>query len=95
MMESEVKSPSYDRAVDLMEAELGDELVALNPGDGKCFGFNSVATSVWRQLEQPKTFEQLRSALLDEYEVSEEQCSRELRELLETLAAKGIVTAAA
>jgi hypothetical protein len=48
-----------------MEAELGDELVALDPNAGECFGFNSVATSVWRNLEQPKRFEQLRDALLD------------------------------
>ena len=41
----------YKRKIDLMEAELGDELVALDPDAGECFGFNSIATSVWRMLE--------------------------------------------
>jgi Coenzyme PQQ synthesis protein D (PqqD) len=82
----------YKRAIDLMEAELGDELVALDPGAGNCFGFNSVATSVWRELEQPKTFAQLRDALIAEYDVQPEQCIRELNELLEDLSAKGLVT---
>ena len=50
----------YRRAIDLMEAELGDELVALDPKAGECFGFNGVATSVWRILEEPRSFEQLR-----------------------------------
>jgi hypothetical protein len=77
-----------------MEAELGDELVALDANAGNCFGFNSVATSVWRNLEQPKTFEQLRDALLDEYQVEPEQCARELNELLQDLSQKGLVTVA-
>jgi hypothetical protein len=84
----------YKRAISLMEAELGDELVALDPNAGECFGFNSVATSVWRKLEEPKTFEQLRDALIDEYEVDSEQCTRELRELLDDLSAKGLVITA-
>jgi hypothetical protein len=75
-----------------MEADLGDELVALDPNAGSCFGFNSVATSVWRQLEEPKSFEQLRDALIDEYEVDSEQCTRELHALLADLTAKGLVT---
>jgi hypothetical protein len=81
----------YKRAIDLMEAELGDELVALEPNAGECFGFNSVATSVWRALENPKSFEQLRDTLLDEYEIGEQQCSQELKELLDDLAQKGLV----
>lgn len=74
-----------------MEADLGDELVALDPNAGKCFGFNSVATSVWRELKSPKSVEQLRDCLLDEYEVDAERCSLELNELLDELAAKGLV----
>jgi hypothetical protein len=77
-----------------MEANLGDELVALDPLGGECFGFNSVATSVWRELKQPKSFDQLREALLDEYDVDPEQCTHELRELLDDLSSKGLVTSA-
>jgi hypothetical protein len=75
-----------------MEADLGDELVALELTAGECFGFNSVATAVWRQLRQPRSFEQLLAMLLDEYEVSPEQCERELSLLLDDLAARGLVT---
>jgi len=85
---------SYRRATDLMEANLGDELVALDPKGGECFGFNSVATSVWRELRQPKSFDELREVLLGEYDVDPEQCTRELRELLDDLFAKGLVKSA-
>ena len=84
----------YKRALNLLEADVGDDLVALDPNGGSCFGFNSVATSVWRQLNEPKTFDQLKQALLEEYEVDAEQCGRELRELLEAMAGQGLVTTA-
>jgi Coenzyme PQQ synthesis protein D (PqqD) len=81
----------YERATELMEAELGDELVALEPQRGECFGFNSVATFVWQALREPKSFAQLRDALVEEYDVEPEQCSRELKDLLADLQAKGLV----
>jgi hypothetical protein len=85
---------SYRRATNLMEANLGDELVALDPAKGNCFGFNEVATWVWHRLEQPASFDQLRDGLLKEYEVSGEQCACELQELLDELSSKGLVTTA-
>jgi hypothetical protein len=78
-----------------MEAELGDELVALDPNAGECFGFNNVAASVWRQLAAPQTLDQLVEALLAEYDVQPEQCATEIGHLLDDLAAKGLVTKSA
>ena len=72
----------YERAVPLMEAELGDELVALSVEDGNCFGFNAVAASVWRALATPRSFSELNALLLAEYEVSPTQCASELEALL-------------
>lgn len=86
-----MSDPQYQRASELMEADVGDELVALDPDRGNCFGFNSVATSVWRALAEPRSFNQLRDALLDEYEVGEEQCSSELLALLQDMEARGLI----
>ena len=86
-----MSSLSYRRAIELMEADVGDELVALDPNGGNCFGFNEVATWVWRRLAEPATFEQLRDGLLAEYEVSSDQCSSELHELLDDLANRGLI----
>jgi hypothetical protein len=81
----------YERATRLLEADLGDELMALDAEGGNCFGFNSVATGVWRHLTSPKSFDELKEALLAEYEVDGEQCAAELRELLNDLEEKGLV----
>jgi len=83
--------PVYRRAVDLMEAELGAELVALDADAGTCFGFNEVATSVWRALREPASFDRLYDQLLADYDVTPEQCRKELQELLDDMRARGLV----
>ena len=86
-----MSEPVYERATHLLEADLGDELMALDAEGGHCFGFNSVATGVWRQLVRPKSFAELLEALLAEYDVDREQCRAELGELLDDLVEKGLV----
>ena len=81
----------YVRAVDLLEADIGNELVALEPAAGNCFGFNEVATVVWRSLAEPKSFDELRDSLVADYDVSSEQCSTELKALLDEMKAQGLV----
>lgn len=82
---------NYRRAKKLLEADFDEELVALDPQQGNCFGFNAVATSVWRKLESPKSFDQLRDELIEEYDVRPDQCASELRGLLDYLLAKGLI----
>lgn len=74
-----------------MEAQLGDELVALDVRSGASFALNEVGASVWRSLSEPKSFEELRDKLLGDYQVPFEQCTRDLNELLDDLAEKGLV----
>ena len=81
----------FKRKVELMEASLGDEMVALDVEGGSCFGFNVVAASVWRQLERPQTFAALHAQLLDEFDVTAEKCARDLRRLLDELSSVGLL----
>lgn len=75
----------YKRAVELLEADINEELVALDPDRGSCFGFNAVAKDVWRKLETPRSFDQLRSELIDEYDVSDDECTRDLKDVLDQM----------
>lgn len=81
----------YCRATELLEAELGNEIVALDAESGICFGFNEVAATVWRLLEQPKSADELQLALENEFDVDPQRCRDELSELLDDLVGKGIV----
>jgi len=88
-----MQDPTYRRASDAQHVDLGDELVALDGRTGSCFGFNPVAATVWHNLDTPKTFDDLRQILLDEYDVTPEQCSHELQSLLDDLVEQGLVAA--
>src|SRR5436190_2114731 len=90
-MEERLTETIYKRATELMEADLGDELVALDVKTGDFFDLNSVAADVWRLLEHPQSAEQLCASLLSEYEVDAEQCHADIIELLNTMVAEGLV----
>ena len=82
----------FERAKTLMEAELGDELVGLEPDGGDCFGFNSVAKRIWQLLAEPRSSEQLASALLEEFDVTPIECTEGLNEVLIDLTNLKLVT---
>ena len=90
-METQVDNLTYVRAGQFLEGEVDGEIVALDIAGGKCFGFNSVASSVWRALESPRAFWDLVGTLQAEFEVSFDQCSLELRELLADMVKRGLV----
>ena len=81
----------YERATQLLEADVADELLALDAEAGECFAFNEVATSIWRHLAAPASGEALREKLLDEYDVSPDQCDTELTAFLEVLIQRGLI----
>ena len=76
-----------------MEAELGDELVALEPEGGFCFGFNSVAKRVWELLAEPRSTEELATALLEEFDVTPTECAEGLDDILGDLKKLNLIRA--
>ena len=86
-----MSEPKFRRAVALMEAEIGDEIVALDRQAGHCFGFNPVASDVWRMLAEPNTASGLCRELTATYEVEPEQCRSEVEELLAQMVDLGLV----
>jgi hypothetical protein len=68
-----------------MATELGDELVALDPDEGLCFGFNSVARRIWELLDEPRSSEQLERSLLEEFDVTAADCASGVGEVMAEL----------
>ena len=83
--------PLIRRRIELMEAELDDEIVGLDVEQGTCFGFNATATTVWKRLEQPATRTELLETLLQEYDVEPPACETELDLLLADLTERGMI----
>lgn len=75
----------------LIQAEVDGELVALHIDKGTCYGFNVTATRIWALIEQPRLLSDLRQILLGEYDVDDDTCDRQLREMLGELERDGLV----
>lgn len=81
----------YVRSTDLLEAQVANELVALDSQAGNCFGFNEIATIVWQELETPRTLAQLQRLLCERFEVDAQTCADDVGGLLDQLVAWGLV----
>jgi len=80
-----------ERRGEMIETEVEGELVALHIDKGTCYGFNSTATRIWGMIEQPRLLSELTEELVREYDVDTATCEKQLRELLDELAADGLV----
>ena len=71
--------------------ELDDETVILDLDAGMYRGLDAVGTRIWQLLEHEKTVAALRAVLLDEYDVSVDQCHQDLLVFLKELAAQNLI----
>jgi coenzyme PQQ synthesis protein D (PqqD) len=74
-----------------VSCSLGDEETILDMRSGKYYGLDPIGACVWKLLDQPKSVEELRAAILQEYEVEPAKCESDLLLLLETLRTEGLV----
>ena len=58
---------------------------------GKYYGLKAVGARIWELIQQPRTVAEIQTAILDEYDVPEEQCTCDLQALLRQLASEGLI----
>ena len=77
-----------------VSCDVASETVILSLESGEYFGLNEVGATIWRLIQEPQTVEQLRDALLQEYEgIDERECLDQVLHLLEELWALQLVQA--
>lgn len=82
---------TYSKNTQILDGELDDQQVMMHIDLGKYYGLNPVAKRIWDMLDQPKSFEEIVTSLLEQFEVSEEQCSREVELFLNEAIKKDII----
>ena len=70
---------------DQASVDLDDEVAILNLKTGVYFGLNEVGAWVWRFIQQRRTVAEVQAAVLDEFDVTPEQCQADLADLLRDL----------
>jgi len=79
---------------DVIWRNLQGESVLLDMKSGVYFGLDAVGTRIWTLLQSQHDLRAVLEELLREYEVSEEKCSRDLIDLVNAMAEKGLVQTA-
>jgi hypothetical protein len=55
------------------------------------YGLDAVGARVWSLIQQPRTVQSVREALLSEYDVEPDRCERDLLALLNQFLAEGLI----
>ena len=76
---------------DQVSADLAGEAAILNLKSGVYYGLNAVGARIWSLIQEPKSVEDIRDAILNEYDVDPERCESDLLQLLQQLAAEGLI----
>ncbi|HEX4695936.1 PqqD family peptide modification chaperone [Sphingomonas sp.] len=74
------------REGDWLSAKVGDQLVMMSASEGKYLSLSEVGARIWELIETPKSREDLCATLVTEYDVTPEQCRREVDDFLAMLA---------
>jgi len=74
-----------------VSCDLAEEAVVLSLEEGIYYGLNAVGAGIWKLLQQPRTVNDIRASLLEEYDVEPERCDRELKALLHHLAQRNLL----
>lgn len=70
---------------------LAEDIVILNLRHGTYHGLNPVAARIWNLIQKPIIINEIRDAILNEYDVGPEQCERDLMQLLQELIEVGLI----
>ncbi len=74
-----------------VSSELAGEAVILNMDRGMYYGLDEVGARIWKLIQQPQTLSQVRDVLIGEFQVTQDQCERDLLALIEQLSQAGLV----
>jgi PqqD family protein of HPr-rel-A system len=79
------------RAAGISSATVHDETVLLDTRQGKYFTLNPTGAAIWDLLAEPRSLTELRTALLERFDVDAETLSEDLSGLLGDLRRNGLI----
>ncbi|MGO9799653.1 MAG: PqqD family protein [Candidatus Binatus sp.] len=76
---------------DQISCDLEGQAAILNLRSGTYFGLDPVGAMIWSLIVQPRRVVEIRNALIEQFDVEAERCSRDLLQLLGELQAHGLI----
>ena len=78
-------------AKDQVSTDLAGEAVILSLESGVYYSLDAGGARIWSLIEEPRTVNEIRDAILEEYEVEPDRCEHDIVALLEQLADVGLI----
>jgi hypothetical protein len=79
------------RQKQIMFNKLDDEVVMMSAQKGEYYGLDSIGSRIWEIIQEPIEISQIVKILLDEYDISEEQCTTDVTAFLNELLNKELI----
>lgn len=83
----------FSRTSDIIEADVGGEIVLLHTGNWQYFEFDAVGAAIWSLLESPRSLGSLVDVLVNRFEVDRARCAHETEAFLGEMMEQGLITA--
>ena len=83
--------PLYSRTQDVIEAEVGGEIVVLHTQNWQYFEFDQTGASIWNLLREPKELGALVDDLVTSYDVDRARCAEDTKAFLNDMVEQGLV----
>jgi Coenzyme PQQ synthesis protein D (PqqD) len=68
-----------------VSSDLAGESVILNLKTGTYYGLNTVGSSIWLLIQEPKAVQDICEAILQEYDIDSQTCEQDVKALLTDL----------
>ena len=72
-------------------SEMKGEAVILSLKNGKYYGVNAVGSYIWNAVQTPNTLQGIKAVVMDEFEVDEATCHREIISFLKKMAEEELI----
>ena len=79
------------RVKEILSAEVENEVVLMSIDKGTYYGLNPVGARVWSLLGKPVPVHEMCEKIVEEFEVTLEQCQEEVLGLLKDLQEQGLI----
>ena len=70
---------------EVFASQIDDEVVMMNIQSGKYYGIDTIGSRIWELINEKIQVQKVIDHLLEEYDVSEEQCKNDVLEFLDEL----------
>ncbi|TFI60258.1 PqqD family protein [Sphingomonas parva] len=81
------------RRPEILHSRVDDAVYALDTASGACFAFHGPSARLWELLGEPITPAAAARRLVEQYQIDEESCRREVADHFTSLHGEGLIVA--